>query len=38
MVVNQFSEEIISVKGFVTLSKVDLAREERIKKCDKVID
>ncbi|KAM3141022.1 hypothetical protein pb186bvf_006823 [Paramecium bursaria] len=33
-----YREEILSIKQFNQMSKVDLAREERVAKCDKVID
>ena len=38
MTLSHFKDEIISMKQFNQLSKVDLAREERVAKCDKTID
>lgn len=38
LALGQFKDEIINIRSFNQMSKVDLAREERVSKCDKVIE
>jgi len=37
-ILNNFNERIISVKNVIVTNGVDLAREERLKKCDVIIE